>query len=369
MPSPRWWPCSRAWFSALSPLCAWPVNPWCFTVSVLPPWCPRAESQRFSARCTCSFHCSRLAAHFCPLSLAVCALGCLMSRGDELRQLAAQLSVLAALEDSIALGLSRVMGLPVLVAPLSLPTLVHLRLPLFMQRPQRLRWCLRPVMRWRPLCCALRLSGLLPLGPALVPVLCAAAQTCSTCTASQFQRCLWPALDRSLSRSRDWLRAWLPRVAHRSRLPVAPFPRLSRSPRCLSRVAAIRRRLWTLCTLCSGLRGPSCHGVCVQLRRRMGRTPRRTRPRTCSPRGVLRLLLFPLTVSLFCGVATGRQRRLFSVLRILRRTQRATHTSRWPAAHLCRADTATVFGARPLRKTKKKAVKKQEDQSLSCYST
>ena len=35
---------------------------------------------------------------------------CLMSRGDELRQLAAQLSVLAALEDSIALGLSRVMG-------------------------------------------------------------------------------------------------------------------------------------------------------------------------------------------------------------------------------------------------------------------
>ena len=70
-----------------------------------------AESQRFSARCTCSFHCSFLAAHFLPsLSLAVCALGCLMSRGDELRQLAAQLSVLAALEDSIALGLSRVMG-------------------------------------------------------------------------------------------------------------------------------------------------------------------------------------------------------------------------------------------------------------------
>ena len=47
---------------------------------------------------------------FCPLSLAVCALGCLMSRGDELRQFAAQLSVFAALEDSIAVGLSRVMG-------------------------------------------------------------------------------------------------------------------------------------------------------------------------------------------------------------------------------------------------------------------
>ena len=71
---------------------------------------PGAESQRFSARCTCSFHRSWLAAHFCSFSLAACALGFLMSRGDELRQLAAQLSVLAALEDSIAVGLSRVMG-------------------------------------------------------------------------------------------------------------------------------------------------------------------------------------------------------------------------------------------------------------------
>ena len=47
---------------------------------------------------------------FCPLPSLVRALGRLMSRGDELRQLAAQLSVLAALEDSIAVGLSRVMG-------------------------------------------------------------------------------------------------------------------------------------------------------------------------------------------------------------------------------------------------------------------
>ena len=69
-----------------------------------------AESQRFSVPCTCSFHRSWLAAHFCSFSLAACALGFLMSRGDELRQLAAQLSVLAALEDSIAVGLSRVMG-------------------------------------------------------------------------------------------------------------------------------------------------------------------------------------------------------------------------------------------------------------------
>ena len=47
---------------------------------------------------------------FCPLSLVLRTPACLMSRGDELRQLAAQLSVLAALEDSVALGLSRVMG-------------------------------------------------------------------------------------------------------------------------------------------------------------------------------------------------------------------------------------------------------------------
>ena len=47
---------------------------------------------------------------FCPFSLVLRAPACLMSRGDELRQLAAQLSVLAALGDSIALRLSRVMG-------------------------------------------------------------------------------------------------------------------------------------------------------------------------------------------------------------------------------------------------------------------
>ena len=47
---------------------------------------------------------------FCPLPDLDRVLARLMSRGDELRQLAAQLSVLAALEDSIAVGLSRVMG-------------------------------------------------------------------------------------------------------------------------------------------------------------------------------------------------------------------------------------------------------------------
>ena len=94
---------------------------------------------------------------------------------------------------------------------------------------------------------------------------CAAAQTCSTGTASQLQCCLWPA--------------WFSRscgvgtghgLGHQElptgpASPAAPLTRLSRSPSCLSRVAAFRRRFWTLCTLRSGLRGPSCHGVRVQL--------------------------------------------------------------------------------------------------------
>ena len=152
---------------------------------------------------------------FCPLSLAVCALGCLMSRGDELRQLAAQLSVLAALEDSIAVGLSRVMGpaspgrvsvppdagspsAPVVQAAAAAPPVV-------------------PSPSHEVAASLLRSASL-----TAPPLSCAAAQTCSTCTVAV------PALplacvDRSLSRSRDWLRAWPPRVAHRFRLPSCAF--------------------------------------------------------------------------------------------------------------------------------------------------
>ena len=109
----------------------------------------------------------------------------------------------------------------VLVAPLLLPMLVHPQLPLLTQRPQRLRWCLRPVMRSQLLCCALRLSGLLPLGLALAPVL--------LCRCPNVHRVAVPAsplacVDRLLSRSRDWSRAWPPRVAHRSRLLSCAFP-------------------------------------------------------------------------------------------------------------------------------------------------
>ena len=42
--------------------------------------------------------------------------------------------------------------------------------------------------------------------------------------------------------------------------PAAPFPRLSRSPRFFSRLAATCRRLRALCTLSPGLRGPLCCG-------------------------------------------------------------------------------------------------------------
>ena len=95
---------------------------------------------------------------FCPLSLVVGALGRLMSRGDELRQLAAQLSVLAALEDSIAVGLSP-WALPVQVVVPLLQSQARLWFLQLRQRPQRLLQRPRPVMRWRPLCCAPRHSG------------------------------------------------------------------------------------------------------------------------------------------------------------------------------------------------------------------
>ena len=93
-------------------------------------------------------------------------------------------------------------------------------------------------MRWRPLCCALRLSVPLPLGIARAPAL---LRRCPNVL--HVHRVAVPALplacvDRSLSRSRDWLRAWPPRVAHRFRLPSCAFhaslalstlPQLSRS--------------------------------------------------------------------------------------------------------------------------------------------
>ena len=124
---------SCAWLPACCLLCVWPVVSWCVVVPVfrsLSSWLPRPLSALATAAHGGSpFWCPRGLAlvSLCslhlpsPLPLARSAFLapsfwcsalplCLMSRGDELRQLAAQLSVLAALEDSIALGLSRVMG-------------------------------------------------------------------------------------------------------------------------------------------------------------------------------------------------------------------------------------------------------------------
>ena len=101
---------------------------------------------------------------------------CLMSRGDELRQLAAQLSVLAALEDSVALGLSRVMGpagsgRSAAPAAAGSPT-----------APRSLRWVFgrrpRPATRSQRLWCAQRPSRL-PVAPCLAVMTCAGLQPSS----------------------------------------------------------------------------------------------------------------------------------------------------------------------------------------------
>ena len=76
--------------------------------------------------------------------------------------------------------------------------LVHPQLPLLTQRPQRLRWCPRPVMRSQPLC-----PNVHRVAVPASPLAC---------------------VDGLLSRSRDWSRAWTPRVAHRSRLLSCAFP-------------------------------------------------------------------------------------------------------------------------------------------------
>ena len=112
-------------------------------------------------------------------------------------------------------------ALVALVAPLLLPMLVHPQLPLLPQRPQPLRWCLRPVTRWQPPYCAPRLSGLHPLAPALAHVL---LRRCPNVHRVAVPASPQACVDRLLSLSRDWLRAWPPRVAHRSRLLSCAFP-------------------------------------------------------------------------------------------------------------------------------------------------
>ena len=164
-----------------------------------------------------------------------------MSRGDELRQLAAQLSVLAALEDTIAVGLSRGHGSPPVqvVAPFLL-SLARLWLLQLQQRPQHLQQCPRPAMRWRPLCCAPRPSEPPLLGrahvlapPAPMPKRAPRAPRRSSSVAS--------GLRGSVALAESGLVTGL---ATKSCPPVppppaAPLTRCSCSPRCLSWFAGL----------------------------------------------------------------------------------------------------------------------------------
>ena len=109
------------------------------------------------------------------------------------------------------------------------------------QWPQHLQQRPRPVTRWRPLCCAPRLSGPpLPRTRTSFSLSCAAAQTCSTGTASQFQRCFWFAWlcrPRGVGTGHGLGHQELPTGPAS---PAAPLTRCSRSPLCLGRVAALR---------------------------------------------------------------------------------------------------------------------------------
>ena len=201
---------------------------------------------------------------FCPFSLVLRAPVSHMSRGDELRQLAAQLSVLAALEDSIALGLSRVMGSAGSGRAAAPPDAGSPSAPAASAASAApSRWCLRPVTRWQPPYCAPRLSGLHPLAPALAHVL---LRRCPNVHRVAVPASPLACVDRLLSLSRDWLRAWPPRVAHRSRLLSCAFPASHALSTLLQSALSHLSTPLGLCTLRPGLRGPSCHGVCVQLR-------------------------------------------------------------------------------------------------------
>ena len=113
---------------------------------------PGAESQRFSARCTCSFHRSWLAAHFCSFSLRLVLLA---------SSCPAVMSFVSSRPSFQCWPRTRTPSLwaspqswapPVQVAAPFLLALARLWLPLLRQRPQYLQRCLRPVMRWRPPC-------------------------------------------------------------------------------------------------------------------------------------------------------------------------------------------------------------------------
>ena len=235
MPSLRRGPGSRAWFPACRLPCAWPVVPWCVarlrslsSLSLVarllcalattahggsPSWVPQGLSfgvcLPIAPAVSFALGSQRI---FCPLSLVLRAPACLMSRGDELRQLAAQLSVLAALEDSIALGLSRVLGPagpgraaapPDAGSPSAPAANAASAAPPVVPSPSH------------------EVAASLLRSPALAPVL---LRRCPNVHRVAVPASPLACVDRLLSRSRDWSRAWPPRVAHRSRLLSCAFP-------------------------------------------------------------------------------------------------------------------------------------------------
>ena len=213
------------------------------------------------AHCSCRFLCLWLAAHFLPLLFGAprpLSASCLVAMSCVSLQLNSRCwPRLRTPSRSASPGSWAPL---VLVAPLLLPMLAH---PQLLQPPQRLRWCPRPATRSQRLCCAQRLSRLLPLGPALAPV---PLRRCPN-----VHRVAAPApplacVVRLLSRSRDWSRAWPPSVAHQSRLPSCAFPA---SLALSTLLQSARRHLSTPPGLLHpqpGLRGPLCCEDCVQLR-------------------------------------------------------------------------------------------------------
>ena len=171
-----------------------------------------------------------------------------MSRGDALRQIAAQFSVLAALEDTIAASLSSVMGPaspgraavppdagtplapvvpPAAAVPAAAPSPSH-EVAASLLRSASLR-ASSPRTRTRSRSPA-------PLRNVLHEHHVAAPVLLPVCVAL------------SPSRSRDWSRAWPPELPASPASPAAPLTCCSCTPGRLDRISAVCRCLWTLCS-------------------------------------------------------------------------------------------------------------------------
>ena len=273
MPSPCWGPSSRAWFPACCLPCVWPVVPWCVAVFVHCPLChwlpaysahspdlgaPGAEFWRLSplllarsAFFALSLWCSAPPSASCPV-----AMNCVSLRLNSRCWL--------RLRTPSRLVSPGLWALLVLVAPLLLPMLVPSApavnaasaAPPVVPSPSH--EVAASLLRSASLRAASPRTRTRSRSPAPLPK-----------RASRRSSSVASGLRGSVALAESGLVTGL---ATKSCPPVPPpqlrlsFPRLSRSPRCLSWLAAICRRLRALCTLCPGLRGPSCYGVCVQLR-------------------------------------------------------------------------------------------------------